>query len=179
MADTTPPTLSEYLSEGPDAPDSPNDEWASRALRELGELTKKVEANNTIAAKEIARVQQWNDDVNASLESRAAFLWQKLEQYALEQRADDRKTISLPGGKLSTRPAQASWKFSSEFITWAIDNAPDMLRKSWTVDRNAAKAVLDKDSEGNIFNVETGEPVPGVELDDSERYDVTIKPAAE
>jgi hypothetical protein len=176
-------TLDEYLNEldGP-MPDqgtdiTADDTIASRLLRELGSLEKQIAANTSTADYERAKITQWETVVNTPLQERALWLRGQLEQYALhERREHDRKTINLPFGVLSTRPKEARWEISDEFIEWARSTGSmEFLRTKYEPERGVIKEYFTPNSEGEATD-SMGVTIPGIHVVKDADYSVTVKP---
>jgi hypothetical protein len=175
-------SLDEYLNQldgplpetGDDA--TPDDATASRMLRELGTMEKAIAANSAMAVAERAKITQWETTVNEPLQNRALYLRSVLEQYAIHERTvSDRKTISLPFGTLSTRPATPVWDIYPAFNDWAKTAAPDLLKVTYTPIKNDIKAKFVVDSDGHAVDTVTGVMVPGIEVTQPTDYNVQIK----
>ena len=121
-----------------------NDRKAAWAIRVLRGIRENIAANNSMAADEISRIEQWRDDVNKPLVDDSAYFVAVLTQYALQQRADaDRKSIKLPHGVLKTREGSVEWAIDPEaFIAWATVSAPDLLKVEVSAKLGEAKKAL-------------------------------------
>lgn len=174
-------SLDDYLNELdgplPDPSDAtPDDATASRMLRELGTMEKAIAANSSMATAERAKISQWEMAVNEPLVNRALYLRTQLEQYAIHERAvSDRKTINLPFGTLTTRPAAPQWEIFPAFTDWAKTAEPDLLKVTYTPVKNDIKAKFVVDSDGHAIDTVTGVMVPGIEVTQPADYTVTVK----
>lgn len=142
-----------------------NDAKAEWALRKLARIRHRQQANQELADAEIQRVKEWLEDVQHPLTNDAAYFEGILTDYAIVQRQeDDRKTISLPHGKLRSTERKAGVEISDAkaLTEWAIENHPDIVETRQTVPKsslNAISGVLD----GEPRDVDTGLRIPGVE----------------
>jgi hypothetical protein len=157
---------------------SVDDTVASRLLRELATMEKAIAANSAIAETERAKITSWETTVNTPLQNRALWLRGQLEAYAIfERTTKERKTIALPFGTLTTRPASAEWQVGGEFIEWAKANRADLLRVKYEPDKTAIKSAYIIDSDGQVTD-EFGVEIPGLTVNQhSGEFVPTIKPA--
>lgn len=157
-----------------------DDVWANRMLRELGIVEKRIKANTDMATSERAKITMWETSVNEPLQNRAVWLRARIEDYAAYAREqEDRKTISLPFGRVASTPKQAEWVIGPEFIGWAKQSGiADLIRyPEPQPNRSAVKSALIADSDGNAVTLE-GELVPGVTVTPVTGYNVTIRPTS-
>lgn len=154
-----------------------DDGAAAWAMRKLRRLRRQLATNDEIAAAEIERVAEWRTKANRPLEDSATYFEAILGHYAERCRnnpEDGRKTITLPGGKVSTRYPAPKWDVdSAEFIPWARENAPEFVRVKEEPNLSAMKAAVtglelsaDPDS-GIVITTTEGEILPGVTVADS------------
>ena len=166
--------LDEYLA-GPDPdydvdPEPPQDaDEANTRLRRLARIRADIAQVEETAARQIEQVNAWAERRYEVLHNRARWEQDGLEMWHRAVLADDpsRKTISLPCGTLKSRVQQPVWEFDDdEFIAWAVEHAPDLVRipePKPQVDRNAAKKTLIADATGlDMVVTSDGELVPGV-----------------
>lgn len=153
---------------------------AAWAMRKLATLVKAKNANEAIADAEVRRISGWLSEVQAPLQNQIDFLTSVLTKYAEHERtAHDRKTISLPHGKISTRPVAAKWEVEDEpaFIAWAKKSGiADLYRVKETPALTAIKAAFRDDGESGAVTLE-GEPVPGVTFTPGTGFNTTVTPA--
>jgi hypothetical protein len=181
------PTLDEYLAENdgldPDIEANkwiPNkqDEQAARALREMGRLRSRIDANKATAERERAKITTWETSVNEPLQERYAWLHSLLTKYAINERNLDpsRKTIQTPYGKLATKPKQREWKIDADkFTAWAKEHAPDLIKITTTPKLAEVKRAY-RDADGKAVDM-FGQVAEGVTITDPETpYTVDVKP---
>lgn len=174
------PSLTDYLDAFDPSGDDrdlpiPDDAEAENLFRQLANTEARIKANDDMADFEIGKINQWRVMANEPLQNKAIWLRTKLEEYALLTRAStERATVSLPHGTLKTTKAQAEWKIdSTAFVAWAKENRPELLRVKYEPDKGAVKVDLIPASDGTVVTAD-GEEVPGVTVDRSERYNITI-----
>ena len=83
--------------------------------------------------------------------------------YALVQRWEGRKTVTLPHGTIKTTAGQPKIEIESEdrFIEWARVNNPDLLKIKTDIDKTAIKALITE--EGVVISTQ-GEIIPEVKV---------------
>jgi Bacteriophage Mu Gam like protein len=181
--------LSEWLAENDPLPDSIEesqtipahaDPDAAKALRELGQLQRRIEANEATAKAERQKITDWETATNGPLQARAQWLYSLLSKYAVDERNLDekRKTINTPFGYLKTLPAQDVWEIDEEaFIKWAEKHNPSLVK----VTKAPQKAKLKEfytPTDGKAVDPIEGITVEGVTIKKPERpFTVTIKPS--
>lgn len=142
-----------------------DDAAAAWAMRKLRAAHHKAREADQIAADEIARVNRWLEDVRRPLNRDADFFTALLTDYALRCRQNDqdgRKTISLPAGTVSTRTTQNKVIVNAdEFLPWARQNHPELIKIVETPDTTAVKAIINGRP---IATTEDGEVIPGVTI---------------
>jgi len=141
-----------------------NDDAAAEwAITRLSEIRAEQAAKQRFARLESDRVQLWLESELQPLETRAAYFVNLLEDYARRQREDvDRKSVSLPHGKISTRFSQPKFNINDDlFVPWAAENAPHLLRVKQEPSLTALKLHLLID-EHRLVDQETGAVVVGV-----------------
>jgi Bacteriophage Mu Gam like protein len=182
-------TLSEWLTENDSLPESIEesqtipahaDPDAARALRELGQLQRRIEANAAIAKIERQKITDWETETNGPLQARATWLYSLLSKYAVDERNLDpkRKTITTPFGSLATKPAQEVWEIDEEtFIKWAEKHNPSLVKVVKTPEKQKLKTFYTP-TDGKAVDPIEGLIVEGVKIVKPERpFTVTIKPS--
>lgn len=181
----TDPSLEDYLDDLDNQPgqsdhfrieDDPTAAWAMRKLRRL---RKKQASNVAIAQAETERIADWLRTVNKPLEDNAQYFEGLLTDYAIRQRfEDDRKTISLPSGKVSTRTVAPKWEVDAEpFLAWARVNAPTLIRIKEEPNLPAVKeSVIPAFAQGDQHTAvdENGEVIPGILIRTTDLPSATI-----
>ena len=140
-----------------------DDQKADWALRKLAVIRRKQAENQSIFDAELARIKEWLSKVNTALERDSAYFEAVLTPYALQQRSEGRKTVTLPHGTLKTTAGQSHIEFKDEskFIEWAKVNDPALLRIKTDVDKSALKVLITE--EGVLISTQ-GEIIPDVEV---------------
>lgn len=140
-----------------------NDQKADWAIRKLAVIRRKQAENKAIYDAEIVRITEWLSTVNTALERDSLYFEAVLRPYALTQRSEGRKSISLPHGTIKTTAGQPKVEFKDEakFIEWATANDPSLLKIKTDIDKTAVKALITE--EGVVISTQ-GEIVPNVEV---------------
>lgn len=171
--------LAEYLVAGQDLVPAEvgryrinGDKEALWALRKLKAAQAKIADNNAAADEERLLIQQWLEEVNASLERDANFFEGLLRDYALRCREDEndgRKSIKLPGGTIRTRAGSTSVVVDNPdaFIEWAEANDPELVRVKKEPNLSQIREVVTTTDDGSVITAD-GEIVPGLGLKTSE-----------
>jgi len=143
------------------------DQKADWAIRKLAVIRRKQAENKAIYDAEVIRITEWLSTVNTTLDRDALYFEAVLTPYALLQRSEGRKTVTLPHGTLKTTAGQPRIEFNDEskFIEWAKVNDPALLRIKTDIDKSALKALITE--EGVVISTQ-GEIIP----------EVTVVPAA-
>ncbi|CAB4156477.1 Host-nuclease inhibitor protein Gam [uncultured Caudovirales phage] len=139
------------------------DQKADWAIRKLAVVRKKQAENKVLHDAEVARIADWLSMVNTALERDALYFEAVLKPYALTQRTEGRKSITLPHGTIKTTAGQPKVEFKDEakFIEWAQANDPTLLKVKTDIDKTAVKALITE--EGVVISTQ-GEIVPDVEV---------------
>lgn len=140
-----------------------DDAKADWALRKLRSLRRKQEENQKIAETEAQRVSEWLSKVNTALESDALYFEAILRPYALLQRSEGRKSVVLPHGTIKTTAGRAKVEIENqdEFIKWAEENNPLLLRIKKEPDKKALSDLITEDN--RVISTE-GEIIPAVKV---------------
>ena len=140
-----------------------NDQKADWAIRKLAVIRRKQAENKAIYDAEIIRITEWLSTVNTALDRDALYFQAVLTPYALLQRSEGRKTVTLPHGTLKTTAGQSHIEFKDEskFIEWAKVNDPALLRIKTDVDKSALKVLI---SEEGVLISTQGEIIPDVQV---------------
>lgn len=140
-----------------------NDQKADWAIRKLAVIRRKQAENKAIYDAEVIRITEWLSTVNSALDRDALYFEAVLTPYALLQRSEGRKTVTLPHGTLKTTAGQPHIEFNDEskFIEWAKTNDPSLLRIKTDVDKTALKALITE--EGVVISTQ-GEIIPEVKV---------------
>lgn len=139
------------------------DQKADWAIRKLAVIRRKQAENKAIYDAEVIRITEWLSTVNTALDRDALYFEAVLTPYALLQRSEGRKTVTLPHGTLKTTAGQPRIEFNDEskFIEWAKVNDPTLLKIKTDIDRTAVKALITE--EGVVISTQ-GEIVPDVQV---------------
>ena len=139
------------------------DQKADWAIRKLAVIRRKQAENKAIYDAEVIRITEWLSTVNTALDRDALYFEAVLTPYALLQRSEGRKTVTLPHGTLKTTAGQSHIEFKDEskFIEWAKVNDPALLRIKTDVDKSALKVLITE--EGVLISTQ-GEIIPDVQV---------------
>ena len=140
-----------------------DDAKADWALRKLRSLRRKQEQNQKLAEAEVQRVSEWLSKVNTDLENDARYFEAILTPYALLQRSEGRKSVVLPHGTLKTVAGRAKVEIENadEFVKWAEENNPLLLRIKKEPDKKALSELITEDNQ--VISTE-GEIIPAVKV---------------
>lgn len=132
-----------------------------RTLRAIAWRRRKIGQAEQVAQAVI-------DQANAHVEAERhrydpTFLVDRLRGYHQARLADDPKAKSLrfPAGELVARKLPDQWVFDDDFLVWAVQHGPDLVRTKREVDRPAAKKAL-RVVDGRVLDPLSGEVVPAV-----------------
>jgi hypothetical protein len=164
-----------------------SDDQASWALRKLRAYSTEVDRLATLAARERARIRDWQDDRTRSLLGHISFFEQKLIDYRMRLERDNPKlaqTYHVPGGAITRRRSslRIEVKDRDAFVGWAEENDPGVVKMSPLVqplkDRKD-RYHLDEET-GVVVDLFTGQKVPGVEvLRDPDQYGTKLETEVE
>lgn len=150
---------------------------ATWAMRKLRSVVAGIEANVAIAKAEQERIALWLEEANKSLLTERGFFESHLTAYLRKEReADpDKKSITTPYGKITSRVTQAKWETMEELTDWLMNHNDSLIRVKYEVD----KAELKKTYEvaGNqVIDPKTGEVVPFIQITPSDiSYKVEVE----
>ena len=146
-----------------------DDAEAIWAMRKAKHFLDQIHANGKLADVERIRIDEWEERVNTRLGAEFDYFQAILIRYGREQRdAEGRKSIDTPFGVVKSRQGQPKWEVDSdEFIAWARENSPDLVR----VKEEPALAEMKKRFEisetatlGVVAVSEDGQIVPGIRV---------------
>src|SRR5690625_1924930 len=88
-----------------------DDQAANWTLRKIGQLNGQMDDNNALAQSEIDKIEQWNKEVNATINNSIDYFQSLLAQYAADKKAEDPtfKSLKLPNGNFGFRKRQPKW----------------------------------------------------------------------
>lgn len=142
--------------------DASSADWA---LRKIGKARQDIHEISALADEEIARLNLWRGEASEKHERTASFFESLLVSYHRRVLADDptRKQIKFPHGRLNAHRGLNAIAFAPEFIEWAKENAPELLRVKHEVEVGEAKkviAIIEQDD--GVQVVIGGQIAPGV-----------------
>src|SRR5690625_439582 len=146
-----------------------NDQAANWALRKIGQLNDQIDDNNALAQSEIDKIEQWNKEVNSTINNSIDYFQSLLAQYAADKKAEDPKfkSLKLPNGNFGFRKRQPKWNYDNEKVVQALEKAEmnDLIR----VKKEPAKADIKKAfavNDGQVINPQTGEVIEGITIEE-------------
>src|SRR5690625_4012979 len=85
-----------------------DDSSANWALRKISQLIDQMNHNNSLAAVEIAKIEEWEEEENKRLQESVDYFQGLLAEYAMQKKKDDPKfkTMKLPNGRFGFRKRQ-------------------------------------------------------------------------
>lgn len=142
-----------------------DDQKAAWAMRKLRGIQAHKAANKAIADEEIGRINSWLEHMNSNLDKDEAYFTSLLISYARYCRDHEgRKSVVLPHGKVVSRSGQPKWFIEDEeFLKWAQENQPDLIRTKVEPNLSEAKKVLEV-VDGKVIDPKTGEVAMGVSV---------------
>lgn len=154
-------------------------EKASVVMRKYRRLAQKLQQNVALAQAEHDRIDRWLENTSAPIQGQMEFLQAHLEAWAMQQRAEGNKSVSLPDGSIKTRKQEHRYEIDkSTFLAWAQEaKRDDLMRVSYAPNMNAIKESVLVDA-GNVIDPASGEVIPGV-MPLPDRVSVTIDPDLE
>ena len=142
-----------------------NDETAQWAFRKYNHYRSRCNQHSDAAATEVARIEQWLDEVNKPLLRDLDYFAGLLSDWAKRQRSRDIKTVRLPAGDLKTRPkrGRVEYEDTEELRAWLGANVPAALVTTVAVSRSTLGKMSRTDAGALV--TEDGELVPGVTVE--------------
>ena len=144
-----------------------SDEKAAWAMRKYHAALARVTQAEEFADAEIRHIDDWLNHRRSVYGRDVEFFGSLLAAYALDQReAFDRKKVDLPDGVVQTRTINDRFKVEDKdaFVAWALENAPGLLKVSYSPDMSAISEKFLMAGEGAI-DEGTGSVVPGVKVE--------------
>lgn len=138
-------------------------EKAAIVMRKYRRLAQKLQQNEGLAKSEHDRIDRWLENTNAPIEGQMDFLYGHLEAWAMSQRAEGHKSVSLPDGSIKTRKQDNRYEIDkSTFLAWAQEaKREDLMRVSYAPNMTAIKDAVIVDG-GKAIDPASGEVIPGV-----------------
>lgn len=134
--------------------------WAMRKYRVLAQRKAQYAA---LAEAEHRRINDWLERVTMPIEGDMEFYEGHLRQWAMSQRAQGRKSIELPDGRITTRQVPASIDVDkSRFLEWAESAGRDDLVRITRAPNMAAIKSATVCEASDVLDPATGEVIPGL-----------------
>lgn len=153
------------------------DDDAAWASRKIATAQAEIDRINAWADREHKRIDDIVErEVRGPLNT-IDFMKAHLHSWFNKLLANGRRTksIDLPGGRFSVRtiPSQAKVDDQTQFLAWAKQNAPELVRVKETVDLTELKKRFEVDGQ-YVIDTLTGEFVPHV-IVEPERENASFK----
>ena len=138
---------------------------ATWAMRKLRSVVVGLEANAAIAKAEQERIALWLEEANKSLLQERAFFEGHLTAYLRKEReADpDKKSITTPYGKITSRVTQPKWETLDELTDWLMNHNDSLIRIKYEVDKTELKKTYEVAGD-KVIDPKTGEVVPFIQI---------------
>ena len=142
--------------------------WVFRKLRAI--LDKEVEINS-VAEEEVNRINAWREKELEQYSKDKEYFNYLLEEYYKQEKAKDKKfKLSTPYGKVSSRKT-TKWNYDEDTLKDYIrSNDLPFIRVKEEIDKTGLKKCF-KDG----INAETGEIIPGIEIEEVESISVKVE----
>lgn len=150
---------------------------ATWAMRQLRGIVVQIEANVAIAEAEKERIERWQESVNKSLLNDRLYFETLLTNYLRMERQEDpdKKTISTPYGKITSRTTQPKWEVEEQLTDWLLNHNDTLIRVKYEVDKAELKKTYDIVGT-NAIDPKTGEVVPHISITPSDiNYKVEVE----
>jgi hypothetical protein len=142
-----------------------DDAQAAWAMRNLAKASRRIDAIEKQGNEEAERIERWVTYATKSHRETARYFRAALESYLLRIRdEEDRKSLSLPDGDLTSRaiPAKAQVSDLGVFLKWASDNRPQWIRIKQEADLSAIKDHVEFSGD-EVIDASTGETIDGLQ----------------
>lgn len=144
-----------------------DDVQAAWALRKFRDLRRSQTEINAVVLSEVEAINEWAERQRGKLDRDLEHFENLLIEYATKQRDRyGRKSIDLPAGRVTSRLSTESWTVKPEFVKWAKDFAPDLVRQKVTEMPETVEVLKEhlEYANGKVVKKETGEIVEGIEI---------------
>lgn len=143
-----------------------NDErQASWAMKNLATAQRRIDAAERQAAEETERITRWVDYATKTQKDIVQYFTSALESYMLRLREEeDRKSLSLPDGDISSRsvPDKAAVSDLGVFLKWCAETGhTNWVRIKQEADLAALKDHIDFNGD-EVIDADTGETIDGL-----------------
>lgn len=155
------------------------DEKANWALRKIKQFEEQKQANNKLAVEETEKIEAWNKAENEKAQQSIDYFQGLLARYAMEKRQNDPKFKSqkLPNGSIRFRKQQPKWNYNDDdAVVESLKKAEmgDLIKVKETPKKADIKKMFEV-SDGKVINPETGEVIPGIEVEErEEKFEVKV-----
>ena len=157
-----------------------DDGSATWAMRKLAEIVTTQKETEFLLKSEQERLNHWFESVMKPLRDKATFFESILGDYAVRERfANDRKTITLPHGKISTRPASDKWDIDNDTLMAFLKSSDykELIKVKEELSLSALKSAFSVTKDGIVVTPE-GELVQGITIRPTD-ISVSINPTTE
>ncbi|KEI18284.1 host-nuclease inhibitor Gam family protein [Clostridium haemolyticum] len=148
-------------------------ESANWCFRKIRALKEQIAENKALADAEKFRIDEWEKKENESAKNSIEYFEVLLQNYYVEQKQQDKKfKLSTPYGKVSARKS-TKWNYRDEVETlnYLNSNGYNNLIK---IKQELNKAELKKAFKDGV-NAETGEILPGVDVEEVETVSIKVE----
>lgn len=141
--------------------------WCFKKIKDNNDKIKEIKA---VAEEQINSIKEWVEKEIKSYDN--TFLEFKLQEYFKSQRDQDKKfKLSTPYGAVTSRKTTKYNYVDEELVlNYLKENHSAALRIKEEIDKNEFKKIY-KDG----VNYETGEVIPGVEIETVENFNIKTK----
>lgn len=144
---------------------------ATWAMRKIAAHKQKIAEIDCVAQEQIDQVKQWQTKESESHTSAIEYLESLLIAFYQEERANNPKAkVSTQYGAVKSRTAK-KWNYDEQsVIDWAKANGKPFVRVKESLDKTALKKAFPVG-----VDAETGEVIPGIEIEEQTTYKVEVK----
>ncbi|MBU2704103.1 hypothetical protein Ga0466249_005256 [Sporomusaceae bacterium BoRhaA] len=147
-----------------------DDNKANWAIRKIIKLQHKNEDAKKLADEQIAKIKQWQADIETECNSSIGFFTNLLRPYAEQQLEGKSKTVKLPNGNVSFRSVDPEFFISGEKVsgknktlTERVEQlAPELIITEKSTDWTEFKNTLTVMEDGRVISA-TGEILDFIE----------------
>lgn len=150
-----------------------NLEGANWCFRKIRALKEKILQNTSLAEAERQRIDAWEMKENESSKENINYFECLLKEYYKENKEKDSKfKLTTPYGKVSSRKSKKyNWTDEEELLKYLKENKNDeLIRVKEEINKTEFKKIY-KDG----INEETGEVIPGVEVEQTESISIKVE----
>lgn len=140
------------------------------ALRKLAALDRRETEITELAKAELERIENWRKKRLDAVQRSREYLMFLIEEYARKQREENPKwKVSTPYGRVSFRRMAPKWHWKDDLslVEWLERSGhTDMIRIKKEPEKTMVKNFLAPIENGLVIDPNTGEIVPGVQVEE-------------